>query len=231
MSRPAPVVPCLSVVSSRARVCVCDEVIAVSLGHDPAFRGSPCNVVGDSCAYALNNTYIHTHTQAVPNSPKLFLTATRPVYRTYGVFSTPYAFALPLLCESVCACSLTQSCFARAKSQGPWPSASRSCVSDRLRLGKVDAPTLEFRQLHSHFNHSFVNCDSHLRHSRCARNGNVSTVTSTVCSRQAHRRRPFYRTTLHARSHLKLPRCSSPDLSGAAPPLCTSPHLAVSAAD
>ena len=65
-------------------------------------------------------------------------------------------------------------------------------MSGRSRLGKVDAPTLEFRQLRSHSDQSFVNCDSHLRHSRCARNGNVSTVTSTVCSRQAHRRRPFY---------------------------------------
>ena len=30
------------------------DVIAVPLGHDPAFRGSPCSVVGDPCAHALN---------------------------------------------------------------------------------------------------------------------------------------------------------------------------------
>ena len=59
VSRSAPMMPCLSVVSSRARVR--DDVIAVPLGHDPALRGSPCSVVGDPCAYALNNTYIHTY--------------------------------------------------------------------------------------------------------------------------------------------------------------------------
>ena len=55
VSRSAPVVPCLSVVSSRA--VVRDDIIAVTHGHDPAFRGRPCGVVGDPCAYALNNTY------------------------------------------------------------------------------------------------------------------------------------------------------------------------------
>ena len=107
---------------------------------------------------------------------KLFLYAPRPVC---------------LIC--VCACNRTQTCFARARSCGRVTNRSRPCVSGRSRLGKVDAPTLEFRQLRSHSNQSFVNCDSHLRHSRCARNGNVSTVTLTVCSPQAHRRRPFYR--------------------------------------
>ena len=68
--------------------------------------------------------------------------------------------------------------FARARSRGLVTNRSRPSVSGRSRLGKVDAPTLEFRQLRSHSDQSFVNCDSHLRHSRCARNGNVSTVTS-----------------------------------------------------
>ena len=97
-----------------------------------------------------------------------------------------------LIC--VCACNKTQACFARARSRGSVTNRFASMCVWSLAVGKGEnAPTPEFRQLRSHSNQSFVNCDSHLRHSRCARNGNVSTVTLTVCSPQAHRRRPFYR--------------------------------------
>ena len=87
--------PCLSVVSSRARVR--DDVIAVPLGHDPALRGSPCSVVGDPCAYALNNTYIHTYIHA--HKHQLYSTL-------YKVSRTDHGHDLPVATVPTTSCLL-----------------------------------------------------------------------------------------------------------------------------
>ena len=58
-----------NVIALRSPTCL------VTWPRPRPLRGSPCSVVGDPCAYALNNTYIHTYIHA--HKHQLYSTGTR----------------------------------------------------------------------------------------------------------------------------------------------------------